>query len=1344
MSKKWVLSIIIVLVVLGVSAQMILQNRFFSEKIRQFAEVTLEEALGEAVSIEKVRLRLFPSSLKLTGFSIHSHGPDAPDVLFAKEVQISFSPESLFTEAFVIRAIEIRSPVVTLTLSPEGTFPFLKKDSKNPENRTPPVIIRAVRIHDGQFLFKGEGFIKEVSLSEIICEINPNLKMNEFEIGWVSKKGRFLSEGMTRDLSEVEAELYIQSGKVLVKNAVVAAGEARFRAEGVVDFEKQDPFDLRLDLHVPIEMIADSDVSPTAKAFLTAKGISGEMAFAGALTGAFPSVKLAGKLAFPQFLLAKQEVASLEADLLYHENRLSLSDISGQFFSGVFSGEVHARFVSDTLSHVSSTGNATGAAENSVGGFEAKLKYTDLPLDRLLEVSPWTAQVKDLSLKGLFVTGDVAVSGAGMGDGVQADGKVEAKRLPLFSPAVPEKAAPLQKLAGLFESGKLQWNWSSDGLAVEKGELVLPGTVLVFSGRWEKTEGLVLETALSSQDVGKITETVGLPLAGGVTATGVLSQREGIPSFQGGIHFKSGALRGQTFTSFVSDLDLKGRRVGIKKAVLNVPAKTESGKPPSPAGIYTAEGTLNLDDLKNPQFDFKVAVKSGNPQEVFQFLHLNIPLYATGTGPLLVRGVPGSFFVKGPLEISGGSLYGQRFEKGRVDLTVTEKEVLIKNAVLSKEKSLLRGEGAIRYDESYWLALKGERLRIEDTEFLHGMPKALKAGVGLVVSGNGSFEKPAMKFVAVVNDLHYGGFSSAQGTIKADWHDHVVAFSGNFPDKKIEMSGEVQIAPLFPFSFEGSFEQFRFDPLLKTYFPGLLSEAVLSTSGSLRGNGKLSQLFLVNLSGQLTELSADFGEYQIQNDGPLLIQAREGAFFFQNAQLKGGNTALVLNGGFTLLKHWGLFIKGEADLSLVTFFSKKISSGRGKVLLDLEVSDQWASPRLRGELTLKDGKIRTVNLSQPVEVTALSALFNERQVILENLQGRLGGGDFHITGKAALAGFKAEDFGFLLEVKKVRMDVAKDLTATFDGELFFQKKGPEQTLKGELSIKNAVYDKKLELKQFILDLIKKRENRLLEETPVIGRTKINIHLYGKEEIRIENNLARIPLVIDLFVKGSFDEPQVIGRVDLSNGEIYFRHNTFRVISGSVDFLNPEELNPIFDLTARTDVRNSVTDRNYAIDLNLSGTLSQITLTWNAFPVLAEADILALLAVGKTTADLVDVGGRTGAEATSFVVSEFFAEPMDQITGMVGEPVQKITGIDRIRVEPSINETSTNATVGTRLTAEKRLMNDRLVVIYQTTLDPSEEEVIRMVYEVNKHISLVGKREEDGQLGGDIRFRFEFR
>ncbi|MFQ5949165.1 MAG: hypothetical protein ACE5J1_00570 [Nitrospiria bacterium] len=62
----------------------------------------------------------------------------------------------------------------------------------------------------------------------------------------------------------------------------------------------------------------------------------------------------------------------------------------------------------------------------------------------------------------------------------------------------------------------------------------------------------------------------------------------------------------------------------------------------------------------------------------------------------------------------------------------------------------------------------------------------------------------------------------------------------------------------------------------------------------------------------------------------------------------------------------------------------------------------------------------------------------------------------------------------------------------------------------------------------------------------------------------------------------------------------------------------------------------------------------------------------------------------------------------------------------------------------RLTAEKRLLEDRLIVVYSTTLDPSEEDLIRMVYEVSKNISLVGNRDDRGRIGGDIRFRFEFR
>jgi len=1341
LSKKWVFSILFVLLALTVSAHFLLQSTFFSKKLEGFAESALEKTLGKPVKVSGARLDLLSASVILEGLSVHPDLSDQGPLFFAKTLHAVFNPDSLFTEAVVIRKVRIDSPeiVLTDTVLTELLSSLKKSPAKNQiatgDAGAPSVIVRTIEMTEGQFSYAGAGWLKQATLSGIALEINPDLGMQRFELGLVAKQGAFSTKNLSRGIDRFEARVLIQADKIQVKNGRLVSGETEFSTRGVIDLDSEAPLALRLDLRLPIDPDGTPGLGPPLQQFLKDRALSGELIFTGAMTGAMPDVSLEGILAVPRFALANEDIGTLEAALLYDAGQLTLSKVSGKLFSGTFSGELQAPLAARS---------SPPDAEIQRNALQAALQYKDLPADRLMAVLPLSGALKPPLLKGVFVTGEMQARAVHMRpEDIQARGTLSAQRHALFSAPPLKDAAPLERGLSLFESGKLQWRWSSAGLVLNEATFDFPDLRLSLDGQWHPEKGYAFESALHSTDVSEVASVFYLPLTGALEVKGRVSGREGLPHFEGALSAKSGTLKGQFFSSFISELALKGRRLEIKKAALSLPSKKEKAYA-SPAGFYTASGSLDFDDLKNPGFDIKLKVQNGNPQEVFRFLDLEIPLYASAKGSLFIQGKPAAFFVKGPLEVSSGSLYGETFEAGRVDLTVTEKEVLLENVVLRKQNRRLTGSGGIAYDETYWLNIKGDRLNIADTVLSHRMPASLSAVVGLAVSGKGSFSEPQIRFVAAVEDLRYGELHGIQGTITADWVKKTVDFQADFPNHRLSMSGAVQLQTDYPFSFEGVFTDFQIDPFFSAR-PGPLSDLGLRASGNLRGSGTLPAWQKVNLSGHLEAVTADFGGYKLENDGPLPLLARNGTFSFQNARFKGENTALVLNGNLTVLERWGLFLKGEADLNLLTFFSKKITSGSGKVVLDLSVSDQWHTPRLRGELNMANGKLRAADLSQPIEVASFSALFNERQVILENLQGGTGGGSFRATGKAELSGFKVDRFSFLLELTKVRVDLAEDLPATIGGELFFQKKGTLQTLKGDLRLKNVIYEKRMDLRQFVLDFTKKERNALSEETPIIGQTLINIHLYGNEDIWIDNNLAKMPLVVDLLVKGSFDQPNLLGRIDIPEGDIYFRYNTFEIISGSVRFLDLEEINPTLELAARTNVRNIVTDRNYTIDLNLAGTLTQVTLDWSAFPALSDTDILSLLAIRKTTADLAqNEGPGAGAEATNFVVTEFLAEPVDQITGMVGEPVEQITGIDHIRVEPSIGRTNTKATVGTRLTAEKRLMKDRLIVIYTTTLDPSEEEVIRMVYEINKNVSLVGKREEDGQLGGDIRFRFEIR
>ena len=87
-------------------------------------------------------------------------------------------------------------------------------------------------------------------------------------------------------------------------------------------------------------------------------------------------------------------------------------------------------------------------------------------------------------------------------------------------------------------------------------------------------------------------------------------------------------------------------------------------------------------------------------------------------------------------------------------------------------------------------------------------------------------------------------------------------------------------------------------------------------------------------------------------------------------------------------------------------------------------------------------------------------------------------------------------------------------------------------------------------------------------------------------------------------------------------------------------------------------------------------------------------------------------------------------------------MRKIIGLDRFYVESYVSKTT--GTVEPRVTVSKRLVGDKLIITYASSLSAVQEEVVKVEYFVDKKISLIGVIDELGGVGGDIKFRFEFK
>ena len=412
--------------------------------------------------------------------------------------------------------------------------------------------------------------------------------------------------------------------------------------------------------------------------------------------------------------------------------------------------------------------------------------------------------------------------------------------------------------------------------------------------------------------------------------------------------------------------------------------------------------------------------------------------------------------------------------------------------------------------------------------------------------------------------------------------------------------------------------------------------------------------------------------------------------------------------------------------------SDEIVYGQGKAQLALQILDQWRDPEIRGNLTIENGTLNSETLKQTIMVRSMSLSFDKRQIILQSLNGEVGGGNITASGKWDLAGLTfSRSGGINLELSEARITAVPDLIGSMNASLLFQGDGQNMYLNGEIIINRASYSRRLDWQQWVTDVLKK-EKLGRETVSPLGAVLLNIHVAGEKNIRINNNLAKIPLDIDLFIKGTISQPTLLGRIEAGEGTVFFRSNDFRILSGTLDFIDPERIRLILDIKATTRVR---TRQNlYQINLNLVGPIDRLDLALSSDPPLEDHEILALLAFGKTPDEIAESSTEIGAvEAAGLLTGE--------IQEVVEERIKTLIGVERFQVDPYFSTTRAGGTP--RVTVSKRLYEGQLYVTYQTTFDPAEE-VIQIEYIINNNISLVGGRDEQGEAGGDLKFRFEFR
>jgi translocation and assembly module TamB len=499
-------------------------------------------------------------------------------------------------------------------------------------------------------------------------------------------------------------------------------------------------------------------------------------------------------------------------------------------------------------------------------------------------------------------------------------------------------------------------------------------------------------------------------------------------------------------------------------------------------------------------------------------------------------------------------------------------------------------------------------------------------------------------------------------------------------------------------------------------------------TGEVRVHGPLTEANALRAIARFDPLLVLVPEYPGRTRAPVILRFEKGVLTVDELQLFAEGTDLAIRGQADLLGGGplDLQVQGEADLRGLSAVSPRLRAfGAGR--LNLALSGTWQEPRLEGTLRLLGAGLRVRGFPHGVSALTGTLRFTEGGAALEDVKGSLAGGRVAATGTLAFAGGRLRSFDVRPKGEDLSVRWPEGLRSLIDADLRLFGDEVRSFATGTIDVKQAVYSRRYDVASELLAL-----RTAEEEAAEGGGMNLDLRLRAPGTLRIDNNLASLYARADLQLRGTSQAPVLLGRAEVDRGRIYFQGRTYVIRHGSLDFVNPTRLDPLFDIEAETRLQS------YRVTLRVNGTLERVTPTLTSDPPLSALQILNLLAgADEATVAAMTTTRSNEAQLAASGAATLAAGRLSEEVGLE-RGAGKLLGLDRFSIDPALLR-GNGQTPTARVTLGKRITPD-LNVIYAQDLSGTGERLISVEYILSDRFSLLLTRSDPDGFGFDVRLR----
>ena len=609
-----------------------------------------------------------------------------------------------------------------------------------------------------------------------------------------------------------------------------------------------------------------------------------------------------------------------------------------------------------------------------------------------------------------------------------------------------------------------------------------------------------------------------------------------------------------------------------------------------------------------------------------------------------------------------------------------------------------------------------QKLAMVQTKDLHA-----EGVVELNASGQGSFSNPQLTASLRIPQLTVQGQTAANITLNADVANHAAdaTLDSSALNTQLQAKAHVELTGDYETDATLNTKGIPLQPIVEMFSPDNAESLTGQTELHATVHGPLKNMSALQAHVTIPYLNVAYNNtIQLASAAPITADYKDHMLTLQHGAIRGTDTNIEFQGSIPVgvQAPMSLLLQGNVNLALIQLFDPSARTS-GEVRFNINSNGVQPGKNLGGEIDIVNANYAASNL--PVGLTNGNGVLtlSPDRIDIKSFQGNVGGGQVIASGGVTYQPTMRFDLG--LEAKGIRMLYPQGMREGINANIRLAGTTTNALLAGNVDLTDLSFTPAFQLTRFVGQF-----SSGVQAPPSMGMTqniRLNLNVHSSNNINLVSQTLSVNGSANLQVRGTAADPVILGRVDLTGGDVILNGNRFVLTGGAIQFVNPSVTQPVVNVTITTSIQQ------YNITMRFQGPADQLNTQYTSDPSLPQADIIHLLAFGQTTEAAANSPAvPANQQAESLIASQVSS----QVTGRIA----RAAGISQLSISPVLGNTATQG-AGANITIQQRVTGN-LFVTFSTNTANTQSEVIQGQYKISPKVSLSATRDPNGGFAFD--------